>query len=76
MPAPARGVEEPFCWLELPAINWRNCELFIVGFKGLVRLGEGCGVPVGGSVVVGAKVVELKEGVHVESLASALAGPI
>lgn len=50
--------------------------MFIVGFKGLVRLGEGCGVPVGGSVVVGAKVVELKEGVHVESLASALAGPI
>ena len=50
--------------------------MFIAEFRSLVRLGEGCGVPVGGGVVVGAKVVDLKEGVHVESLASALAGPI
>ena len=50
--------------------------MFIVRLFSLVRLGEGCRVPVGGGIVVGAKVVDLKEGVHLESLASALAGPI
>jgi hypothetical protein len=56
--APARGVEEPFCWLGEPEINWRNWELFIVCSCSLRRLVEGCGMPVGGGVVVGAKVVD------------------
>lgn len=48
--------------------------MFIVESCSLVRLSEGWGVPVGGGVMVGAKVVDLKAGVHLESLASALAG--
>ena len=57
-PAPARGVEEPFCWLGEPEISWRNWELFILGLGSPRRLVGGCVVPVGGGVVLDAKVVD------------------
>lgn len=78
-PAPARGVEEPFCWLGEPEISWRNWELFIVGLGSLRGLIGGGGVPVGGGVVVGAKGVARGRCCSLgksSEVASALAGPV